>query len=72
MKDATQYQNLTYLQIFDSGYKSGADATLLNETLMAKVTNDFNLIYLDKYEAIPIFYNGRMYQCSNVVEVKLR
>lgn len=55
--------NQTWIQI-------GVNQTLSNNTLMSNVANNFNVFYISQYNAIPVYYNDHLYQCTNFTEVK--
>jgi hypothetical protein len=64
----------TYSQFYDSGFTAGQNSTLHNATLMYGVANEININYLNQYNAIPIYvqspFGQKIYQCSNISEVK--
>lgn len=57
------YHNQTFID-------SIVNQTLSNNTLMTEVTNNINLYYIQRFDAIPIYYQNKLYQCNNISEVK--
>jgi hypothetical protein len=64
------YWTDVYGDVYYSGFTAGQNSTLNNATLMYQVANSINIGYVNQYNSIPIYFEGRLYQCSNITEVR--